>query len=110
PFDTRSFLPAGDTIIGDGCWIGSRAMIMQGVNLGEGDVVATGAVVTKDVPPSAVAGGGPAKIIKYRFPQEDIEKLLSLKIYDIDEKQFLKMREKLQTDDVVSLVNFISNS
>lgn len=51
PFDTRSFLAAGDTIIADGCWIGSRAMIMQGVKIGEGAVVATGAVVTKDVPP-----------------------------------------------------------
>ncbi len=45
-------------------------------------------------------GGVPAKIIKYRFPEEDIEKLLSLKLYDLDEKQFLKMREQLQTDDV----------
>jgi len=83
---------------------------MQGVTLGEGAVIATGAVVTKDVPPYAVVGGVPAKIIKYRFPKEDIEKLLLLKLYDLDEKQFLKMREQLQTDDVVSLVNFISNS
>jgi len=99
-------VPAGDTVIGDGCWIGSRAMIMQGVKLGEGAVVATGAVVAKDVPPYAVVGGVPAKIIKYRFPQEDIEKVLSLKIYDIDEKQFLKMREQLQTDDVEKLVKY----
>ena len=108
PFDTRSFVPAGDTIIGDGCWIGSRAMIMQGVTLGEGAVVATGAVVTKDVPPYAVVGDVPAKIIKYRFPEEDIEKLLSLKLYDLDEKQFLKMREQLQTEDVEMLVQFFS--
>lgn len=83
---------------------------MQGVKLGEGAVVATGAVVTKDVPPYAVVGGVPAKIIKYRFPQEDIEKLLSLKIYDIDEKQFLKMREQLQTDDVNKLSAFLNSS
>lgn len=86
PFDTRSFVPAGDTIISDGCWIGSRAMIMQGVKLGEGAVIATGAVVTKDVPPYAVVGGVPARIIKYRFSQEDIQKLLYLKLYDMDEK------------------------
>ena len=89
--------------------ISSRAMIMQGVCLGEGAVVATGAVVTKDVPPYAVVGGVPAKIIKYRFPEEDIKKLLSLKLYDLDEKQFLKMREQLQTDDVLLLSNYVLN-
>ena len=108
PFDTRSFVPAGDTIIGDGCWIGSRAMIMQGVTLGEGAVVATGAVVTKDVPPYAVVGGVPAKIIKHRFPEADIEKLLSLKLYDLDEKQILKMREQLQTSDVTQLIEHLN--
>ena len=108
PFDTRSFLAAGDTIIGDGCWIGSRAMIMQGVKLGEGAVVATGAVVTQDVPPYAVVGGVPAKILKYRFPTNQIEKLLALKLYDLDEKQILKIREQLQSDDVDSLANFLN--
>jgi chloramphenicol O-acetyltransferase type B len=75
--------------------------------LGEGAVVATGAVVTQDVPPYAVVGGVPAKIIKYRFSESDIEKLLSLKLYDLDEKQILKMREELQTDDINSLVEFL---
>ncbi len=108
PFDTRSFVPAGDTIISDGCWIGSRAMIMQGVKLGEGAVIATGAVVTKDVPPYAVVGGVPARIIKYRFSQEDIQKLLYLKLYDMDEKQLLKIRGQLQTDNVSSLIAFLN--
>lgn len=108
PSDTRSFVPAGDTIISDGCWIGSRAMIMQGVKLGEGAVIATGAVVTKDVPPYAVVGGVPARIIKYRFSQEDIQKLLSLKLYDMDEKQLLKIRGQLQTDSVSSLIAFLN--
>lgn len=58
----------GDTVLGDGCWIGMRAMIMPGVTIGEGAVVAAGAVVTKDVPPYAVVGGNPATFIKYRFP------------------------------------------
>ena len=80
---------------------------MQGVEIGEGAEVETGAVVTKDVPPYAVVGGVPAKIIKYRFPEADIEKLLTLKLYDLDEKQFLKMREQLQTDDVKKLFNFL---
>lgn len=107
PFDTRSFVAAGDTIIGDGCWIGSRAMIMQGVTLGEGAVVATGAVVTKDVPAYAIVAGVPAQVIKYRFPTDAIEKLCSAKIYDLDEKVFLKIREKLQSEDVDALLTFL---
>ena len=107
PFDTRSFVAAGDTIIGDGCWIGSRAMIMQGVTLGEGAVVATGAVVTKDVPAYAIVAGVPAQVIKYRFPTDAIEKLCSAKIYDLDEKVFLKIREKLQSEDVDALLAFL---
>ena len=70
-------------------------------------VVATGAVVTKDVPPYAVVGGVPAQIIKYRFLEADIEKLLALKLYDLDEKQFLKMREQLQMNDVDTLIEYI---
>lgn len=107
PFDTRSFVPAGDTIIDDACWIGSRAMIMQGVHLGEGAVVAAGSVVTKDVPPYAIVAGIPAQIIKYRFEESKIHKLLALKLYDLDEKQILKMREQLQSDDVNNLIQYL---
>jgi chloramphenicol O-acetyltransferase type B len=51
----------------------------------------------------------PAKIIKYRFPQEQIDKLLALKLYDLDEKQILKIREYLQTDDIDALSTHIEN-
>ena len=65
--------------------------------------------MTKDVPPYTVVGGVPAKIIKYRFPEADIEKLLALKLYDLDEKLFLKMREQLQTSDVETLAQLFIN-
>ena len=59
------------------------------------------------MPPYAIVGGVPAKIIRYRFLPEQIEKLLALKLYDLDEKQILKMREQLQTDDVISLIEYL---
>jgi len=54
--------------IGNDVWIGVKAVVLQGVNIGTGAIVAAGAVVTKDVPPYAIVGGVPAKIIRYRFP------------------------------------------
>lgn len=65
-------------VIGNDVWIGTRATILEGVNIGDGAVVGAGAVVTKDVPPYAIVGGVPAKIIKYRFNDETINKLLEL--------------------------------
>ncbi len=56
----------GDIVVDDDVWIGYRATVLSGVHIGQGDVVAAGAVVTKDVPPYAIVGGVPAKIIKYR--------------------------------------------
>lgn len=68
----------GDIIIDDDVWIGYGASIMSGVHVGQGAVVAADSVVTKDVPPYAIVGGIPAKIIKYRFEQEIIEYLKNL--------------------------------
>lgn len=68
----------GDIIVDDDVWIGFRSTIMSGVHIGQGAVVAAGAVVTKDVPPYAIVGGVPAKVIKYRFSPEVIEQLLKL--------------------------------
>ncbi len=72
--------------IGKGCWIGWGAKIVPGVHIGDGAVVAMGAVVTKDVPKGAVVGGNPGKIIKYRKNVDKIEHLIR------DEKFFIKHR------------------
>ncbi|WP_207434011.1 CatB-related O-acetyltransferase [Sabulibacter ruber] len=68
----------GDTLIGHDVWIGFEAVIMPGVRIGNGAVVATKAVVTKDVPPYAIVAGNPAQVVKLRFSEEQIEKLQTL--------------------------------
>jgi acetyltransferase-like isoleucine patch superfamily enzyme len=69
----------GDIFVGDDVWIGTNAIICSGVQIGQGAIVAAGAVVTKDVEPYAIAGGNPAKIIRYRFSEE-----LRIKLSGID--------------------------
>lgn len=68
----------GDVYIGNDVWIGSCAVIMSGLSIGDGAVVAANAVVTKDVPPYAIVAGNPAKVVKFRFPPEIIDALLEI--------------------------------
>lgn len=70
---------SGVIVIGHDVWIGRDTTILTNVTIGTGAVVAAGAVVTKDVPPYAIVGGVPAHVIRYRFPQETIDKLLASK-------------------------------
>lgn len=72
-----STLKSEITTIGHDCWIGRGVVIMAGVKVGHGAVIAAGSIVTKDVPPYAVWAGTPAKLVKYRFSSEMIEKLLA---------------------------------
>ena len=95
----------GDTVIEDAVWIGMRSMIMPGVRLGEGAVIAAGSIVTKDVPPYAIVGGNPAKIIKYRFSPEIIAKILALKIYDRTEEEIESKHAILCSNDLSALAS-----
>lgn len=69
----------GDTVIGNDVWIGYEAVIMSGVKVGNGAIIGTRAVVTKDVPPYTVVGGVPAKQIRRRFDDKTIERLETLR-------------------------------
>ncbi|MBE6021954.1 MAG: CatB-related O-acetyltransferase [Cellulosilyticum sp.] len=75
---TRAWDNKGDIVIGNDVWIGYEAIIMQGVTIGDGAIIGTRAVVTKDVPPYGVVGGVPAKLIKKRFDADTIERLLEI--------------------------------
>ncbi|WP_305121102.1 CatB-related O-acetyltransferase [Desertivirga xinjiangensis] len=72
----------GPIILGNDVWIGTQSVILTGVTIGDGAVVAANSVVTKDVPPYAIVGGTPAKVLKYRFSAEIIEKLLEVKWWE----------------------------
>ncbi len=72
----------GDIVIGNDVWIGYEAVILSGVHIGDGAVIGTRAVVTKDVPPYTIVGGVPAKIIRKRFEDETIHRLQRLQWWD----------------------------
>jgi len=93
PLHTRLIGPSpldsvnkGPIIVEDEVWIGANSMIFSGVNIGKGAIVAGGSVITRDVPPYAIVGGNPAKIIKYRFSEEIIKLLLPIRLVDFSEK------------------------
>lgn len=72
----------GDIVIGNDVWIGYEAIVMAGVHIGDGAIIGTRAVVTKDVPPYTIVGGVPARVIRKRFDEETILMLLRLKWWD----------------------------
>lgn len=85
----------GDIIVDDDVWIGYAATIMSGVHIGQGAVIAAGSVVTRDVPPYAIVGGVPAKVIKYRFSPDIIEKLIKIDYTKLDKETIEKNIDKL---------------
>ena len=77
----------GDIVVGNDVWIGANAVIMSGVTIGDGAVIANNSHVVKNVEPYSLVGGNPAKLIKYRFKPEQIEKLLEIKWWYWDDEK-----------------------
>lgn len=99
----ESYAGKGDTIIGDGVWIGMRAMLMPGIRLGEGAVVAANTVVTKDVEPYAIVGGNPGRALRWRFDEDTRSRLLALHVYDWPEHKFASLKDHLCASDLNAL-------
>jgi chloramphenicol O-acetyltransferase type B len=86
----QAYAETGEVEIGNDVWIGSNAVVLDGVKIGHGAIVAAGAVVNKDVAPYTIVGGVPAKYIKDRFSKEQISQLLSSKWWERNEEWFEK--------------------
>lgn len=90
----------GDTVIGNDVWIGRESIIMPGVKIGDGAIIAAYSVVTKDVEPYSLVGGNPAKFIKYRFDRELIDLLLKFKWWDLESNQLVEVIPLLCNSDL----------
>lgn len=99
----NGFQPAGDTVIGNDVWIGTEAIVMPGVRIGDGAVIGARAVVTNDVEPYAIVGGNPAKVIRKRFRDPDIARLLELRWWDWSDDDLRAAMPILTSGDIAAL-------
>ena len=98
---------AKGVIIQNDVWIGLDAMILDGVTIGNGVVIGAGTLVAKDVPDYAVVVGNPARIIKYRFPEEEIRVLLELKWWELDKSEINDIIYLFYDNDIEKLIRTI---
>ncbi len=99
----NGYLPAGDTVIGNDVWIGSEAIVMPGVKIGDGAIIGTRALVTHDVEPYAVVGGNPARTIRKRFDDDRVRLLLEMRWWDWSDDQLKAAMPILTSGDIEAL-------
>ena len=93
----------GDIALGNDVWIGYEAVILAGVTIGDGAIIGARAVVTRDVPPYAIVGGVPARLIRRRFDDATIEALLDLRWWDWEPEHIRQALPALQAGDIAAL-------
>lgn len=100
---TNAWDNKGDIVIGNDVWIGYEAVVLAGVTIGDGAIVGTRAVVTKDVPPYTIVGGVPAKPIKKRFSEETISALLEIQWWNWSEERIARNIGAIQSGNIEQL-------
>ena len=95
----------GDIIIGNDVWIGQNTTIMSGIKIGDGAVIANNSHIVKDVEPYSIVGGNPAKLIRYRFTTEQIDKLLRIKWWDWEDEKINKFTPLLCNNNIDDFIN-----
>ena len=93
----------GDTVVGNDVWIGYRALILPGVRIGDGAIIAAGSVVTRDVPPYTVVGGNPARPIRARFPEDTVRALLDIAWWNWDADKITRNLAAIVSADLEAL-------
>ena len=100
----------GDVIIGNDVWIGDNVTIMSGVNIGDGVVIANNSHVVKNIEPYSLVGGNPAKLIKYRFTPQQIEKLLEIKWWYWDDEKINTFTPLLCNNNIDEFIKGVKNN
>lgn len=103
----KSWDNKGDIVIGNDVWICYEVVILAGVTIGDGSIIGTRAVVTKDVPPYTIVGGVPAKPIRKHFSDEGIETLLTLKWWDWPVEKIAASMEFIQSGNLEELKKMV---
>jgi len=93
----------GDTIIENDVWIGYDALIMPGIKIGDGAIISSRSVVTKNIPPYSIVGGNPAQIIRYRFDEDTIKELEEIAWWNWSAQKITQNLETITSGDIAKL-------
>jgi len=102
-FDVNNFPIKGDIIVGNDVWFGYDSFIRGGVNIGHGSIIAMRSTVVKDVPPYSIVAGNPAKVVKMRFDDKTIERLLQIAWWDWSIEKINKNLQTICSADINQL-------
>lgn len=99
----------GDVIIGNDVWVGMNSMILSGVHIGNGAIIAAGAIVTKDVEPYSIVGGNPARVIKKRFDDTIIKRMEEIEWWNWKKEYIYDAIPILQSNNINKLFEYYDN-